>query len=239
MNYYIADCHFGHKNILRFDQRPFADPYQMEETMIMLWNAAVRKEDTVYILGDFCWGKADEWLRILRQLNGSKVLIEGNHEQMMLDTFCSNDPHRARRLWNRNGGGNTYRTMMYRLSKEQRMQILRFIQKLPDHLEIEVGGNNIYMVHGSTGETRYERIWGRPEPPPEEPPMPGKTVIVGHTATYWMDFVDDRPFKIWYGPDLIDIDCGCGSGSDMRRSRQGQRYRNQQEDHRRGRKPCI
>lgn len=80
MNYYIADTHFGHSNILHFDHRPFADVYQMEESMIMLWNAAVRSNDTVYILGDFCWGKADEWLRIIRQLNGTKVLIEGNHD---------------------------------------------------------------------------------------------------------------------------------------------------------------
>lgn len=80
MNFYIADCHFGHKNILLFDNRPFGDLHQMEEVMIMLWNATVRKGDTVYILGDFCWGKADEWLRIVRQLNGNKVLIEGNHD---------------------------------------------------------------------------------------------------------------------------------------------------------------
>lgn len=80
MNFYIADCHFGHKNILRFDNRPFGDLHQMEEVMIMLWNAAVRKGDTVYILGDFCWGKSDEWLRIIRQLNGTKVLITGNHD---------------------------------------------------------------------------------------------------------------------------------------------------------------
>lgn len=84
MNFYIADCHFGHKNILRFDNRPFADLHQMEEVMVMLWNATVRKGDTVYILGDFCWGKADEWLRIIRQLNGIKVLIIGNHD---LSTF--------------------------------------------------------------------------------------------------------------------------------------------------------
>lgn len=80
MNYYIADCHFGHQNILHFDKRPFADLYQMEEVMIMLWNAAVKKEDTIYILGDFCWGKADEWLSLTRKLNGQKVLIEGNHD---------------------------------------------------------------------------------------------------------------------------------------------------------------
>lgn len=80
MNFYIADCHFGHKNILLFDNRPFGDLHQMEEVMIMLWNATVRKGDTVYILGDFCWDKADEWLRIIRQLNGTKVLIEGNND---------------------------------------------------------------------------------------------------------------------------------------------------------------
>lgn len=80
MNYYIADTHFGHKNILRYDNRPFSDLEQMEQTIRTLWNAAVRKNDTVYILGDFCWGKADEWLRIVRKLNGQKVLIEGNHD---------------------------------------------------------------------------------------------------------------------------------------------------------------
>lgn len=80
MNFYIADTHFGHSNILRFDHRPFDDVYQMEEAMVMLWNAAVRKNDTVYILGDFCFGKADDWLQIVQQLNGTKVLIEGNHD---------------------------------------------------------------------------------------------------------------------------------------------------------------
>lgn len=144
-------------------------------------------------------------------------MLLGNHEQMMLDTFCSNEPHKARRLWTSNGGGNTYRTMMYRLSVEQRTQILRFVQELPDNLEIKINGNNFYMVHGYSGDTHYKRIWGRPEPPPETPPIPGKTVIVGHTTTYWMDFVDDRPFKIWHGPGLIDIDCGCGSNSALRR----------------------
>jgi len=80
MNYYIADTHFGHSAILNFDHRPFADVYQMEEVMCMMWNATVQKNDTVYIIGDFCWGKKDEWLQIVRKLNGNKVLIEGNHD---------------------------------------------------------------------------------------------------------------------------------------------------------------
>lgn len=80
MNYYISDLHLGHKNIINLDHRPFFDVEEMEETIVMNWNATVHKNDTVYILGDFCWNKADEWCRILKRLKGQKVLIEGNHD---------------------------------------------------------------------------------------------------------------------------------------------------------------
>lgn len=79
-NLYISDTHFGHQNILRFDSRPFSTVEEMEEEIVRRWNAAVNPEDTVYILGDFCWGKEDEWLRILDRLKGGKVLIAGNHD---------------------------------------------------------------------------------------------------------------------------------------------------------------
>ena len=68
MNYYIADCHFGHQGAIRFDHRPFDTVEEMERVMISNWNAVVSSRDTVYILGDFCWGKADDWIRILRRL---------------------------------------------------------------------------------------------------------------------------------------------------------------------------
>lgn len=80
MNYYISDLHFCHPNIIRFDERPFENTLEMERTIIKNWNNKVTKNDVVYILGDFCWGKEDDWLRILDQLNGAKVLIRGNHD---------------------------------------------------------------------------------------------------------------------------------------------------------------
>lgn len=79
-NFYISDTHFGHANILRFDERPFSSVEEMEEELVRRWNGVVQKGDTVYILGDFCWLKEPEWVRILRQLNGNKELIVGNHD---------------------------------------------------------------------------------------------------------------------------------------------------------------
>lgn len=78
--YYIADPHFGHANILRFDGRPFSSTQEMEETIIKNWNARVTNDDRVYILGDFCWDLEKEWIEVLDKLNGYKVLIRGNHD---------------------------------------------------------------------------------------------------------------------------------------------------------------
>lgn len=67
-------------NILRFDQRPFATVEEMTHVLIRNWNSTVANQDTVYILGDFCWGKEPDWIGILDKLNGNKVLIRGNHD---------------------------------------------------------------------------------------------------------------------------------------------------------------
>lgn len=80
-NLYIADTHFDHKNILRFDSRPFSTVEEMETVMVQNWNSVIlQPDDTVNIIGDFCWGKEDEWVRILSMLAGNKVLIRGNHD---------------------------------------------------------------------------------------------------------------------------------------------------------------
>ena len=77
-------------NILRFDQRPFSTVEEMEHVLISNWNSTVTNEDTVYILGDFCWDKEPEWIRILDKLNGNKVLIRGNHDLKNISTKMKN-----------------------------------------------------------------------------------------------------------------------------------------------------
>ena len=79
-NFYISDLHFGHANVIKFDNRPFENLEEMHNTIITNWNNTVTNEDTVYILGDFCWGVDSAWPQYLEQLKGKKVLVQGNHD---------------------------------------------------------------------------------------------------------------------------------------------------------------
>ena len=85
MNLYISDLHFGHKNVIKFDGRPFADVEEMDRCLIELWNNRVGPEDDVFIVGDFAYrnGKSAEWY--LERLSGHKHLIIGNHDQTTID----------------------------------------------------------------------------------------------------------------------------------------------------------
>ena len=47
MNYYIADLHFGHANAISFDNRPFETVEEMNEALILNWNARVTPDDAV------------------------------------------------------------------------------------------------------------------------------------------------------------------------------------------------
>ena len=80
MNYYVADLHLGHENVIRFDNRPFENVTEMNRRILENWNGRVTKDDTVYILGDFIWGKESEWMNYVSAFRGNKVLILGNHD---------------------------------------------------------------------------------------------------------------------------------------------------------------
>lgn len=78
--FYISDMHLGHTAVIKMDNRPFSSIEEMDKVLIKNWNEKVEKNDIVYILGDFCWGKEEEWYRRLSALKGEKVLIKGNHD---------------------------------------------------------------------------------------------------------------------------------------------------------------
>jgi len=78
--FFIADLHFGHKKVIEFekDHRPFATIEEHDEELVRRWNGRVSKKDSIWVLGDFCFGKQS--LEIAGRLNGTKRLVMGNHD---------------------------------------------------------------------------------------------------------------------------------------------------------------
>lgn len=81
-NFYIADIHFGHANIIRYDRRPFGSVEEMDEALISNWNSVVSCDDSVYVLGDISWHNTGRTVEILDRLTGIKHLIRGNHDKL-------------------------------------------------------------------------------------------------------------------------------------------------------------
>lgn len=78
--WFTSDNHFGHKNIIKFSNRPFATMEEMDEEMIKRWNEKVQPQDEIYHLGDVGLCSSGRLKEILNQLNGKIYLVRGNHE---------------------------------------------------------------------------------------------------------------------------------------------------------------
>lgn len=84
MNYYIADLHLGHANIIRLSSRPYKDVDEMDNDLINRWNSVITDTDDIYIIGDLIFKTSKGYDYYLKQLNGKKHLIVGNHDHRML-----------------------------------------------------------------------------------------------------------------------------------------------------------
>lgn len=91
MIHFIADTHFSHNNILKYE--PMREKVlarykdinaenivsKMNEMLIEGWNNTIQKSDTVFFLGDFCFNNDAE--DFLKRLNGYFIFIKGNHDK--------------------------------------------------------------------------------------------------------------------------------------------------------------
>lgn len=76
-----ADYHFGHSNIIKYCNRPYKDVDEMDKALIKNHNSVVSNNDKIFILGDFAFKNKDSISEIVKQLNGRKTLIMGNHDR--------------------------------------------------------------------------------------------------------------------------------------------------------------
>lgn len=82
--FFTGDLHFGHENVLKFDNRPFTTVEEMDAELIRRWNNKVSNEDLVYVLGDMIWKTSnDDATSLIKRLNGQIILIKGNHDRFL------------------------------------------------------------------------------------------------------------------------------------------------------------
>jgi addiction module RelB/DinJ family antitoxin len=82
--FFTSDLHFGHENVLRFDNRPFSSVEEMDAELVRRWNTKVGKGDLVYVLGDLIWkSRNGDAHNLIKSLNGQIILIKGNHDRFL------------------------------------------------------------------------------------------------------------------------------------------------------------
>lgn len=80
--WFTADTHFGHKNVIKYCNRPYETVNQMNNALIENWNNSVEPEDVVFHLGDFAF--LQDSTEIINALNGKIYLIPGNHDKQIV-----------------------------------------------------------------------------------------------------------------------------------------------------------
>lgn len=83
MNFFTADWHLFHENIISYCSRPFKDTREMHGELIRRHNRLVGDYDNVYVLGDATLLGPDRLFKIrpiVRKMRGRKHLVLGNHD---------------------------------------------------------------------------------------------------------------------------------------------------------------
>lgn len=80
--FFTADTHFGHANIIKYCDRPFADVPEMNAELLERINSTVSSKDRLVILGDIVMGKLEDNLKCLADIRAAElVLLPGNHDR--------------------------------------------------------------------------------------------------------------------------------------------------------------
>ena len=94
--WFTSDPHFGHYNIISLCGRKIFNDLpgglhpgymsrkevieEMDSLLIRNWNEKVNPQDEIYCLGDFAFYNKSKKENIIKQLNGIKYLVRGNHD---------------------------------------------------------------------------------------------------------------------------------------------------------------
>ena len=82
--FFTSDLHFGHKNIHNF-RKEFESEIHHRKFVMDNWQSTITKRDKVYVLGDAAFTM--DGLDSIKQLNGTKILIRGNHDNLNTSVY--------------------------------------------------------------------------------------------------------------------------------------------------------
>lgn len=68
--------------------RPHGSAKEGDAIMVQNWNSVVKPKDKVYVVGDLSFNRSANALDIFYRLNGEKVLIKGNHDELKLSKYA-------------------------------------------------------------------------------------------------------------------------------------------------------
>ena len=84
--WFTSDLHLGHTNIIKYNRPKFHNVHEMHYEIVQKWNSTIGMNDIVWVLGDVLYGKQSYLaLPLLDQLNGTKNLVLGNHDNHLLN----------------------------------------------------------------------------------------------------------------------------------------------------------
>ncbi|MFM7887682.1 MAG: metallophosphoesterase family protein [Pseudanabaena sp.] len=163
--------------------------------------------DKLFFLGDLIdrGNRSADVVRWVMQ-NGHTAL-RGNHEQMCLEAFGSNEGSLIWKGWLLNGGANTLKSY----GKEGLpIEHLKWMQELPLYLDL----GDSWLVHAGLNpniplelQGAGEFCWIREEfHSATEPFFDDKIIITGHTITFVFPGV--KPGNLVLGKGWLDIDTG-------------------------------
>ncbi len=166
VRFFTADLHFGHANIIGYCDRPFNTVDEMNDALVTNWNATVRDDDEVWVLGDVAMGRIDESLALVKELHGRKVLVCGNHD----------------RCWHGNA--------KHRDEWEVRYRDAGFDEILQGTIPLRIASHDVIASHfpyvgDSHDEPRFVQF---------RPHDNGSWLLHGHVHTTWQ--VDERQINV-------------------------------------------
>lgn len=84
MYFFTADEHYGHKNVIKYEDRPFKNIEEMDKILIENNNEIVTDNDVVVHAGDFSFYNKEKTYRdIITKLKGNHIFLEGNHDRWL------------------------------------------------------------------------------------------------------------------------------------------------------------